>query len=104
MTTQIPESVRSLFWDTDAAGLSLDTDRDAILGRVLEAGGLDETRWLRRTIGDASIRAHLHQRSGRGMAPARLRYWQVMLDLPAEDVDRWVEAARSGVWGRRAER
>jgi len=101
---QIPESVRSLFWDTDAAGLTLDKDRDAILGRVLEAGGLDETRWLRGTIGDAAIRAHLLQRSGRAIEPARLRYWQVMLDLPGDEVDRWVEAARSGVWGSRARR
>jgi hypothetical protein len=35
----------------------------------------------------------LRERRGRGLDPRQMRYWQVILDLPAQEVDQWIEAA-----------
>lgn len=98
----LPEHLHRYFWDRDPTSLDLEADRETIVGRLLEAGGLDAVAWLRGTIGDPAIGAFLERRQGRGLGPRRLRFWALVLGLPRGQVDRWVEAARENPWERRA--
>jgi hypothetical protein len=72
---QLPEQLRPLFWDYAFSQLSLAKDRDLIIRRVLSNGSWDAVRWL--------------------------RFWGVLYDLPARQVNQWVKTAQTGVWGKR---
>jgi hypothetical protein len=97
----LPENLRRLFWDQDFDLLTWEEDSDAVTARVLQTGNFDSLLWLRRRLGDGALREWILRRRGRGLDARRLRYWQTILDLPAEEVDRWVEAPERKVWERR---
>ena len=101
---ELPELLRRYFWDYDPARLSWEKTRPTILGRLLQTGGWDAVRWLRANAGDDEIRAHLLRTRGRGLDPKRLRYWELVLDLPKEQVDAWVATARANPWYQRTRR
>lgn len=69
--------------------------------RVLAEGGWGDIRLLRARLGDGAIRDVLLASGARGLSPARIRFWQLVLDLPARRADTWVRAARSGSWAAR---
>jgi hypothetical protein len=87
VSTALPASLYQYFWDVDPAGLTLEGDRYTIVRGLLERGGLDGIVWLRREVGDDEIRSVLISIQGRGLEPRRLRFWQLVLGLPAEQVD-----------------
>jgi hypothetical protein len=95
---ELPELLGRYFWDYAPGRLTWPENRHTIVGRLLEAGGLDAVRWLRRTIGDQEIRDFLVEHRGRGMDPKRLRYWELILGLREEQVDGWIEAALASPW------
>ena len=97
----LPEQLRPLFWDYSFSQLSFAKDRDLIIRRVLANGSWDTVRWLRKRLGDQEVRKWLISHSGRGLTPQQLRFWGVLYDLPARQVNQWVKAAQLGVWGKR---
>ena len=97
----LPEILRSVFWDHAFDELRWPTHRDLVIGRVLQSGGSDAVGWLRKRVGDLELAAWLQGHQGRGLDPRQLRFWQVALDLPRADVDRWVKEARDSAWGSR---
>ncbi|MCC6300335.1 MAG: hypothetical protein IT314_13655 [Anaerolineales bacterium] len=101
VNSSLPKSVRSYFWDYPSAKLSLKTDRDLIIRRVLVSGSWDSIQWLRRHVSDGDLREWLITHRGRGLSPRQLRFWEVVLDLPSSRVNRWVQTARNSVWGKR---
>jgi hypothetical protein len=101
-STPLPPEVRSLFWEHGDRALSLDGDRDFVLGRVLSAGSWEAIRWLRAQVGEPILREYLSRTRGRLLSPRQLRLWQVLLDLPEEAVSQWIESAARQVWDRRA--
>lgn len=100
----VPSALRHLFWDFPGKALSLDGDRELVVRRVAGEGGLREMRWLRTRIGDAAIRQVIQRTQARGLSPQRIRFWQLLLGLPAPRADAWVRAARSSTWGARSSR
>jgi hypothetical protein len=100
-TVELPELLGRYFWDYAPGRLTWPESRHTIVGRLLEAGGFDAVRWLRRHVGDQGIREFITQRRGRGIDPKRLRYWELILGMPKEEVDRWIEAALQNPWYRR---
>ena len=98
----LPPGVQSLFWDYPEGRVSLDRDRDFVIDRVLSAGEWEAIRWLRREVGGEAIRAYLLRTRGRRLSPRQLRLWQVLLDLPKEEVDGWVNDAARRHWDARA--
>lgn len=101
---ELPDELKELFWDYDAEQLSWEQSRHAIVLRLLERGGMQAIGWLRRHMRDEEIREFIARRRGRGISPPRLRYWGLLLDIPRQDVDVWIEAARQNPWQTRTRR
>jgi hypothetical protein len=93
-----------LFWDYSGRTLSVARDRDLVVRRVAGEGGLREVRMLRASVGDAAIRDVIERTAARGMSPQRIRFWQLLIGLPARRADAWVRAARASTWASRARR
>jgi hypothetical protein len=100
-TVELPELLGRYSWDYGPGRLTWPESRHTIIGRLLEAGGFDAVRWLRRNVDDAEIRDFIVQRRGRGLDPKRLRYWELILELPEPQVDGWIESALASPWYRR---
>ncbi len=95
MTSEpLPEHLRPLFWDYDFNQLRWPESRDLVIARILQNGGDDALRWLRTEIGDGELGDWIRRTRGRGLDAARLRFWQLILGLPADEVDRWIEDLR----------
>jgi hypothetical protein len=94
----LPKNVREYFWDYPSVKLSLKSDCDLIIRRLLISGSWDSIQWLRKKIGDANLRDWLVTHRGRGLSPRQLRFWGLMLDIPEKQVDDWVKASRETIW------
>ncbi len=101
-TNGLAPELRRFFWEYDFNALSWERDGQFIIKRILTHGGLWAWNWLRNRIGDAALRAWILDNKGAGMDRRRLRYWELILDLPTDDVNRWVNAQSGSIWGRRA--
>ncbi len=97
----IPQEIQGYFWEYDADGLSWESSRHTITLRLLQAGGLQATLWLRAQLSDEEIRAFIVRRRGRGIDPRRLRFWAVLVGLPTGQVDEWIATARENPWYQR---
>ena len=100
----LPALLRPLFWDQDASKLRWDRDRELILARVLSDGGWAEARLLRARVGDSAIRDWILRHAARGLSPSRIRFWELILELPSKQTNDWVRAAQGSSWQRRASR
>lgn len=100
----LPRSMRPLFWDVESGHLRGYKDWPFVARRVLAAGGLRELRWLRKRLGDATIRELLLETECRGLSPVRIRFYELIFDLPKPRADGWVETARRQTWARRNRR
>jgi hypothetical protein len=98
---RLPPALRALFWDLEARRLDWARDHDLIVSRVLAQGGWREAIVLRRRVGDEGLREWILEHDARGLSPAQVRFWELVLDLPKAKADRWVRAARASVWGKR---
>lgn len=85
-----PELLRELFWDQEFGRLRWPRDGESIIGRVLQQGGDDAIGWLRRTAGHEAIADWILRCRGRGLNPPRLRFWEMVLGLPAGEVDAFI--------------
>jgi hypothetical protein len=75
-----------------------------VIRRVTAEGGWREMSLLRSRIGDQAIRDVIESTEARGLSPQRIRFWQLLLGLPARRADAWVRRARESTWARRARR
>lgn len=96
--------LRKLFWEYDFDSLSWERNSHFIIKRILTHGELRAWDWLRDQIGEAALRQWILDSKGAGMDKRRLRYWELILDLPGDEVNRWVAAQASSIWGRRSKR
>jgi plasmid stability protein len=97
----LPDMLRALFWDYPFGDLRWPAHRDFVIARVLQSGRTDAIAWLRRVVPDVELADWISKRDGRGLDARQLRFWQIALNLPAADVDRWVRLTREGAWERR---
>ncbi len=97
----LPRILKPYFWDYSFSRLSLKTDHDLIIRRVLSNGSWEAILWIRKKIGDENLKKWLIAHQGRGLSPRQLRFWELILDLPKPQVNTWVKAARETPWGKR---
>ena len=95
---RLPEMLRPLFWDSDFDHISWQEHRDYVVRRVLSAGTWDAVCWLRAGLDDAALRQWIEQHEGRGLSSRQLRFWEVVLDLPHELVDAWLDSDGRRLW------
>ena len=100
----LPSSLHRYFWDYDPKRLSREGSPETIVYRLLEVGGWDAVQWLLGHLSSEELGAYLARRRGRGMAPRRLRFWGVVLDLSRAQVDEWIAEGRSHPWLQRTHR
>lgn len=93
-----------LFWDYPRGSVGADTDRDLLVCRVAAEGGWREMSLLRSRVGDRAIREVIERTDARGLSPQRIRFWQLLLGLPARRADEWVRRARESTWAHRTRR
>ena len=92
-STALPQQLRSLFWDYNFDSLKWPEHRDFVIARILQEGDHHATAWLRDQLGRSGLAEWIRGRRGRGLDPRRLRFWEVVLDLPKEEVDVWMRDA-----------
>jgi hypothetical protein len=74
-TGELPEVLRSLFWDYPFEELRLPEHRNEVLLKVISYGNAGQVAWLRRRLGDSTIRQWIVARKGRGFTPAQVAPW-----------------------------
>ncbi len=97
----LPNDLKSLFWDYNFEDLSWDEDRTLIIRRILISGPWNTVQWLRTRLSNDELRHWIIDHRGRGLSPQQLRFWQLILDLPAQQVDAWLTDQRSNPWHHR---
>jgi hypothetical protein len=97
----LPKSLGPYFWDYQFSNLSLKTDRDLIIRRILINGSWKAILWLRRQIGDENLKSWLIAHRGRGLSPRQLRFWELIFDLPKRQVNAWVKEVKISPWEKR---
>gem|GEM_PF-3360764 len=100
----LPEMLHGLFWDCPFNDLRLPRDQPFVIGRVLTSGSWPQIGWLRQRVGDDGIRQWIGSCAGRPLDPLQLRFWELILDLPTQQVDRWLACRSPNVWDRRVGR
>ena len=98
----LPDLLRGLFWDCQFDDLELPRDQPFVIGRVLSAGSWSQIGWLRQNVGDECLRDWICACEGRPLAPPQLRFWELILDLPAPQVDQWLACQSRTTWNQRA--
>ncbi len=97
----LPDFLKPFFWDVDFDSLDWQSDQNFIARRILQSGSWQAVSWLRAAWGDQALRSWLEAQEGSRLTPRQLRFWELVLDLPAQEVEQWVEDARNNPWGRR---
>ncbi|OPY06071.1 MAG: hypothetical protein A4E67_01645 [Syntrophaceae bacterium PtaB.Bin038] len=98
----IPARLRPFFWDVEFRRLKLDRDRDLIIRRLLDRGDWEAVQWLRTRFSDRDLKNWLVDRRGAGLSPPKLRFWELVLGLPEQDVNDWLRSKTRQVWDQRA--
>jgi hypothetical protein len=100
-TSDLPDFLAPLFWDYKFDTLTWKEDHDLIIKRVLASGGWEAIRWLQSMVGDLNLRTWILNHKGAGLSPQRLRFWELILNLPHRQVNSWLTSVRRKVWERR---
>jgi transcriptional regulator with XRE-family HTH domain len=75
------DRIASLFWDVELEERHLAENPQWVLRRVLEFGGLEQNRWVRRHFGDEAVALAARHRS---MNPRVSRFWELVLQEKAD--------------------
>lgn len=93
--SRLPDSLKSLFLDCDFPSLRLGEHGSFVIRRVIDRGDCQAITWLRHTLGDDAIRQWFLAKRGGELDARKLRFWEVVFDMPKSDVDEWVRRVRS---------
>ena len=99
---KLPEEVRALLHDCDPDLVTWEEHRDFLVDRVLSNGNWSAVRWLRNEAGDDSLRRRITATRGRRLSPGQLRFWQLILEMPEDEVTGWLADEARAIWDRRS--
>ena len=80
MSKPLPDYIARLLWQIDPSTVDLHSHRDYVLERVMQRGGWDAMRWLRRTYSRDALADFLRRRGDR-LPPRERAYWSVAADV-----------------------
>jgi hypothetical protein len=72
----VPPEHHWVFWESDAAELDVERDRDYLIPRILERGGIEEVRWLIGAIGLDAIHRFLRDVGHPEIGDRTLQFWR----------------------------
>ncbi len=98
---KLPDILRPFFWDYDFKDLSWEEDQDFVIKRILTLGDWNTVRWLRSHMDDATLREWIINHRGNGLSPQRLRFWELILEIPHHQVNVWLKAEGRKIWEKR---
>ncbi len=98
---QLPSELEPFFWEYDVRKLSFAKDKKTIMAKILSSATWEGVQWLRSHVSDQEIREWILERHGRGLDPKRLRFWELILDLPHEQVNAWIDRMKRSPWETR---
>ncbi len=98
---RLPRRLRPFFWDYDFAGLTWKADMDLVIGRILTVGDWESVRWLMRRMPMPALRTWIEDRRGAGLSARQLRFWELILRLPARQVNAWLKDPARQIWEQR---
>ncbi len=101
-SSKLPRRLRMFFWDYDFETLTWENSRDMTTARILTYGTWDAVTWLRSRMGDRALRQWIERYRGTRMSPKRLRFWELILGLPRQHVNTWIQAEERRIWGKRS--
>ena len=101
-TVELPDPIRRLFWEYEEGAVAWEQHRDFVVQRVLARGDWDSICWVRRQAGDDALRDILRRTRGRWLSRAQICFWQLILDLPEDEVAEWLSSEVRQIWDRRA--
>ncbi|MFV2069156.1 MAG: hypothetical protein ACC645_19485, partial [Pirellulales bacterium] len=58
--------------------------------------------WLRKAVGDAALRHWILESQGRLLSRKQLRFWELVLKLPTDQVSLWLANTWRETWDDRA--
>jgi hypothetical protein len=93
--------LKDMFWNYDFRRLEWCKDRELIISRISNRGGLSALTWLRANMSDNELREWIMLRSGTGISPQRLRFREAILNLPHRKVNAWLKSDRRSILDRR---
>jgi len=68
----------------------------------LNQGGFSALKWLRANVSDEELHEWIMLRFGAGMSPQRLRFGEIIVNLPHRKVSTWLKSDRRAIWDRRS--
>lgn len=80
----VPDSLRTLFWDTRLDEFDPTAYPRYTIRRVLEHGEEGHVRWLLRTLPVAAVRESLT--TDRLLSPRSATFWALVFSVPSTDV------------------
>ncbi|MDH4268245.1 MAG: hypothetical protein OEW45_21680 [Deltaproteobacteria bacterium] len=98
----LPGELKPVFWDYDFSRLRWEKDQDLIISRVLSYGDWDALKWLRSWANNKNLQEWLLAKRGAGLSSRQLRFWELILELPPREVNKWLKDKGRMVWERRA--
>ncbi len=98
---RIPKNIQYLFHEYHANQLRLVSSAVTIAGRIMDEGGIQESRWLLKTYPRNWLKVFLNQHGRRLLSPWRLKSWCTKLgnEIPPPT---WREAGREIYYGKAA--
>lgn len=77
----LPARLRQFFWDVDFDQLTWRNHPEFITSRLLVAGDLWATRWLRSRLGDVALAEFIVATKARGLRPEQITFWSALFKL-----------------------
>ena len=81
---QLPEFLRSIFWETKFENIDIFGYKQYIIERVLEYGNDDAIIWLLKAFDAREIGEVV--RSSRRISPNTATLWSLVLEIPKEEI------------------
>ncbi|MCK5241751.1 hypothetical protein KAR34_04795 [bacterium] len=94
----LPVFLRPLFWEYDFKKISWPADKNLIVSRILREGDWQAIVWLRKNTNTIQLRQWFWEHQGRGLDSRRLRYWELVLNLPRKYINNWMHPKDGGIW------
>jgi len=92
--------LKHLFWEYEFKSLNSSEDEYLIIKKVLSYGTIEDIRDLVNIFGKRKIKQFLLDIKGKGIDKRRLRFYQLIFDLPKKKVDSWIKDPLREIWNR----